>query len=369
MGDKDYLQGADLLVDGGKIVAAGPELSAPGAKVVDAKGLWALPGLIDAHCHLGMWEEGMRWEGEDGNECTCPVTPGLRALDAVNPFDPGFQDALEAGVTTVATGPGSANVVGGQFIAMKTLPGPVDEHVLRAPLALKTALGENPKGVYGQHGKAPQTRMATASLFRQAMIDGLAYAQKLKDEKVPDRNLDKEILALAAEGKLRVKTHAHRADDILTALRLREEFHLDMTLEHCTEGHLVLPQLKKAGIPVILGPLLVRRSKVELRNRSYAAPTAYYRAGVRFAMMSDYPMLPVSHLLCYSALCVREGLPEREALLAVTKNAAWALGLEDRLGSLEPGKDADFALYDGDPLDVRSRVREVYVDGQLVSQR
>ena len=372
MGERDYPDGGDLLVENGKVKAVGNDLPASGAKVIDASGKYVLPGLIDAHCHIGMWEDGMRDEGSDGNEMTNPVTPELRAIDGINPFDPCWQEALEAGVTTVATGPGSANVIGGQFVAMKTTPGPIESRILREPLALKTAFGENPKGVYSDQKKAPSTRMATASIFRQAMIDGLAYAAKMAcddAEKRPDRNLAKEMLALAATGKLRVKAHAHRCDDILTALRLRTEFSLDMSIEHCTEGYLIADALKRAGVPVILGPILSARTKIELRNLTFRAPAVLHKAGVRFAIMTDSPVIPLEYLTLEAALSVREGLPEREALLAITKNAAWCIGMDDTIGSLEPGKDADFAIYDGHPLDARVRARQVYVSGALAAER
>lgn len=372
MGEKDYLDGGDLLVDNGKVVAVGANLSEQDAKVIDAKGMYLMPGIIDAHCHIGMWEDGMGQEGSDGNEMTGAVTAEMRAIDGINPFDRCWEEALESGVTTVATGPGSANVIGGQFIAMKTTPGPIEGRVLREPLALKTAFGENPKRVYGGKSQSPSTRMATAAIFRQAMLDGLTYDRKMRDadeSKRPDRSLSKEMLALAATGKLIVKAHAHRADDILTALRLRDEFGLNMTLEHCTEGYLIPDALKRANVPIILGPLLSERSKIELRNLTFKAPAVLHKAGVRFALMTDHPVIPLQYLFLSAALAVREGLPEREALLAITKNAAWTIGLEDRLGSLEPGKDADFAIYDGHPLDARSTARQVYVGGELVSER
>lgn len=372
MGEKDYLDGGELLVDGGKVVAVGTNLSAPGAKVVDAKGAYVMPGIVDAHCHIGLWEDSIGQAGSDGNEMTNPVTPQMRGIDGLNPFERCWSEALEAGITTVATGPGSANVVGGQFVAMKTTPGPLEGRVLCEPLALKTAFGENPKRVYGTKQQAPATRMATAAVFRQAMLDGLTYARKMENEdesKRPDRDLGKEILAQAATGKLLVKTHAHRADDILTALRLRDEFGLKMTIEHCTEGYLIADEIKRANVPVILGPLLSDRSKIELMNLTFKAPAIMHKAGVRFALMTDHPVIPLQYLILSAALAVREGLPEREALMAVTKNAAWTIGLDDRLGSLEVGKDADFAIYDGHPLDARSSARQVYVAGELVSDR
>ncbi len=372
MGDKDYLDGGDLLVENGKVKAVGTGLSAAGAQVIDVGGLYLMPGIVDAHCHIGMWEDGMRDEGADGNEITDPVTPQMRSIDGLNPFDPNWKEALEAGVTTVATGPGSANVVGGQFVAMKTTPGPIDVRMLKEPLALKTAFGENPKNCYGNQKKTPMTRMATAAIFRQAMIDGLNYAGKMAEEdasKRPERNLAKEMLALAATGKIRVKSHAHRADDILTAIRLRDEFGLDMSIEHCTEGYLIADELRRANIPIIIGPLLSERSKIELRNLTFRAPAVLYKAGVRFAMMTDHPVIPLQYLALSAALAVREGLPEREALKSITLNGAWAIGMEDRLGSLEAGKDADFAIYDGHPLDARVSARQVFVNGELVAEK
>ncbi|MDR0929898.1 MAG: amidohydrolase [Oscillospiraceae bacterium] len=371
MGDKDYLDGGDLLIDGGKIIAVGTDLPAQGAQVVDAKGCYVMPGIIDAHCHIGMWEDGMGQEGSDGNEATAPVTADMRAIDGINPFDRCWEEALAAGVTTAVTGPGSANVIGGQFVAMKTTPGTVEARIVKEPLALKTAFGENPKRVYGSQKKSPGTRMATAAIFRQAMLDGLSYAKKMNaadEDKRPERNLAKEMLALAATGKILVKAHAHRADDILTALRLRDEFGLNMTLEHCTEGYLIPEALKAANLPIILGPLLSERSKIELRNLTFKAPAILHRAGVRFALMTDHPVIPLQYLFLSAALAVREGRPEREALKAITLNGAWATGLSDRLGSLEAGKDADFALYDGHPLDARIAPRQVYVNGVLVCE-
>lgn len=371
MAERDYPDGADLLVEGGRVRAVGTDLSAPGAKVVEAKGLTMLPGIVDAHCHIGMWEDGIGWEGHDGNEMTGAVTAEMRAVDGINPFDPNWDEALEAGVTTVATGPGSANVIGGTFAAMKTVPGTVESRLIDGRLALKTAFGENPKRVYGEKKQSPATRMATAALFRQAMIDGRTYARKMRDEdegKRPDRSLRLEALGDAADGRLLVKAHAHRADDILTAIRLRDEFGLKMTIEHCTEGYLIADALGRANIPVILGPLLSERSKVELKNLSFKAPYVLHRAGVRFAIMTDHPVIPLQYLFLSAALAVREGLPERDALMAITKNAAWAIGLDGRVGSLAPGLDADFALYDGHPLDARIRPRQVYVGGELVRE-
>lgn len=372
MGRQDYLDGADILVDGAEIAAVGRDLPERGADIVDAKGLTALPGIIDAHCHVGMWEDSIGWAGSDGNEVTNPVTPAMRAIDGVNPEDRCFSDAMKCGVTLVATGPGSANVIGGQFAVMRTHGKTVDDMLVKEPAALKIAFGENPKRCYGEgQKKTPMTRMATAAILRQALADAQTYQRKLAradDDKMPDRDLGKEVLVAALERGLRVKAHAHRADDILTALRVRDEFHLDMSLEHCTEGWRILDQLKEARVPVILGPLLSDRSKEELRNLTYDAPAMFHKAGVRFAMMTDHPVIPLEYLPVCAALAVRRGLPERAALEAITINAAWAIGMDDRFGSIEKGKQADIVLYEGDPLDSRTGVKRVYIEGRLVHE-
>lgn len=374
MEEKDYPNGGEMLVAGdGTIAAVGYDLPSAGAQVVDAAGCTVMPGVIDAHCHVGMWEDGIGWEGHDGNEATNPLTPELRAIDAINPVDGSFEEALRAGVTMAATGPGSANVIGGQFALMHTGPGTLAERMVDDCLALKVAFGENPKGVYGPQKKSPSTRMATAALLRQALLDAQDYAKKMENEdpeKRPATNLGKEVLVKALSGKLRVKAHAHRADDILTALRIAEEFSLEISLEHCTEGHLIADVLRQAQqqrrMPIIVGPLLSDRSKLELKHLTFEAPGILHRAGVRFAMMTDHPVIPLMYLSVSAALAVRYGLPERTALSAITLDAAWAVGREAAYGSLKAGKRADFALYDGHPLDVRTRVKAVYVDGKEV---
>ena len=372
MEDRDYLDGADLLMQDGKIVAIGHDLPQNGARVVDASGCWAMPGVIDAHCHVGMWEDAMGFEGSDGNEMTNPVTPQLRAIDGLNPQDRCFQEALEAGVTTVATGPGSANVIGGQFVLMRTGNMPLADRVLVEPLALKIAFGENPKRVYSGQKATPSTRMATAALLRQALVDAQEYVEKMAGEpdKRPARSLGKDILAAALKRELTVKAHAHRADDILTAMRIAEEFDLSLSLEHCTEGYMIADALRAAQqarrMPIILGPLLSDRSKIELRNLSFKAPGILHAAGVRFAMMTDHPVIPLQYLMVCAGIAVREGLPERAALRSITLDAAWAVGQEQTMGSLAVGKVADVALYDAHPLDVRAHVQQVFVAGEQV---
>lgn len=363
----------DVLMDGEKIIAVGQNLAAPDAKVFDAKGRVLMPGIVDAHCHIGMWEDGMGFEGSDGNEIVEPVTPALRALDAINPVDPCFKEALTGGVTTACTGPGSANVIGGQFLAMKTAGRTMDEMVINEPQSLKSAFGENPKRCYSNLKKSPATRMATAAIFRKAFIDAREYMEKRQTadpDKRPARDLGMEIMASALRGELPVKMHAHRADDILTAIRLAGEFGLRATIDHCTEGHLILDELKKANIVgCILGPLFSERSKIELRNKTFRAPYDFYKAGIPFALMTDHPVIPIEYLRVQAGICVAEGLPEYEAMKAITTNAAKMIGLDDKVGSIKEGKDADVVLFEGDPLDARSKVVLTIVNGEVVFER
>ena len=372
MEGKGYIENGDVLMDGKKIVTVGENLSAEDAQVIDAKGKYAMPGIVDAHCHIGLWEDTIGSAGADGNEATDPVTPHLHGIDSVNPADRSFQEALEHGVTTVSTGPGSANVIGGLFVGMHTYGKCVEDMIIKEPLALKTAFGENPKRVYGGKSRMPSTRMATAAVFREAFVAAQDYARKMANEdesKRPDRDLKKEVLAQALSGQLLVKSHAHRADDIITALRLGREFGLRQTIDHCTEGYLILEDLKRYNAKCILGPLLSERSKIELGNMTFKAPAAFCKAGVPFALMTDHPVIPLHYLMVEAALCVREGLPEYEALKAITINAADVVGLADEVGSLKAGKTADIAIYDGHPLDVRSHVTMVVAGGEVVFER
>ena len=366
------LEGGDVLIDSGKIAAVGVNLSASGAREIDARGAYVTPGFIDPHSHIGLWADGERDETGDGNEMTDPVTPQMRALDAVNPVDPCFAEACRAGVTTVATGPGSANVLGGQFLAMKTFGGSLKAMLVKEPLAMKAAFGENPKMVYGSGGKRPSTRMATAAVLREAFYEARAYMEKracADADKRPDFNLKNEALAMVLRRELPLKMHAHRADDILTAIRLAEEFNLRASVEHCTEGYLIADELRKANVGVILGPLLTDRGKPELKNLTMKAPAILYRAGVKFALMTDHGVIPEPYLPVEAGLCVREGLPEMEAMRAITIHAAGVLGLEERLGSLAPGKDADVVLFDGHPLETRTHASLVIVNGNIAYER
>lgn len=367
----------DVAIENGKIVAVGQSLSYSDAEVRDVTGMTVMPGIVDPHCHIGMWEDAMGFEGADGNECTNPITPELRAIDAINPYDRCFEEAAAGGVTTCVTGPGSANVIGGQFVAIKTYGDSVEDMVLRFPVAVKAAFGENPKRVYNGKNQTPSTRMATAALMRKALVEAQEYNEKLErgkadPEKMPERNLGKEILARVIRRELPMKIHAHRADDILTAIRICREFKLRYTLDHCTEGYLITDKLKEAlgedceGI--IVGPLLTDRSKIELKNLSFKAPKVLEQAGIEYAMMTDHPVTPEQYLPICTAVAVREGASEEGALKAITINAAKITGIADRVGSIEVGKDADIAVFSGHPFDFRSRCVLTLVNGKVVHE-
>lgn len=370
-----------ILVDGGKIKEVGSgEADAGGefpdkAVIVDAGGKYVLPGLIDAHCHIGLWEDSVGFEGDDGNEMTDPVTPQLRAIDGIYHVDRAFTEARENGVTTVVTGPGSANVIGGQFAALKTWGRRVEEMILKEPVAMKVAFGENPKTVYNERKQTPMTRMATAAILRENLTKAREYKQQLEDyyrdsEKndKPDYDIKMEALLKVLRKEIPIKAHAHRADDILTALRIAREFDINLTIEHCTEGHLIKDILAAEGVPAITGPLLTDRSKIELRNQSLKNPGILSREGVLVAIMTDHPCVPIQYLCLCAAMAVKEGMDEEEALKAITINAAHINGIADRVGSLEAGKDADIVVFDGDPLDLRSRVVMTIIDGNIVYQ-
>ena len=361
----------DILIDNGKIIAIGANLSVDGAEVIELGGKFVLPGMIDAHCHIGMWEDGMGEEGADGNEMTHPITPELRAVDGLNPFDPCFKEAREAGVTTVVTGPGSANVIGGQFAALKTCGRSIEEMTLRDPIAMKAATGENPKNVYAEKKVAPTTRMAIASLFRSTMTDAIEYQKGMaKEEDKPDRDIAMEALLPVINRDLTVKIHAHRADDILTGLRLAKEFNLKVTIDHCTEGYMITDVLKdrliEQGAGIIIGPLLSERSKIELKNLSFSAPRVLEEAGIPFAMMTDHPVIPIQFLPVQAGIAMREGLSEETALRSITRYAAEIVGIQDRVGTLEPGKDADIAVFDGHPFDYRTHCVLTLINGKVV---
>jgi imidazolonepropionase-like amidohydrolase len=373
-----------VVAEKGKIITIGkysdlPEslaLNNEEAVVIDAKGGYIVPGLIDAHCHVGMWEDSTGFEGEDGNEMTDPVTPHLRAIDGVYYSDRGFVEARENGVTTIVTGPGSANVIGGQFAALKTWGRRVEDMIIKEPVAMKAAFGENPKTVYHERKQMPTTRMATAALLRENLTKAKEYGKQLVEYKKDSENNEKPEYDIKLEALLKVinreiplKAHAHREDDILTAIRIAKEFGIRITIEHCTEGHLIADILANENIIAIVGPSLTDRSKVELKNLSLKTPGVLSKAGVTVAIMTDHPVIPIQYLSLCAALAVREGMDEKEALKAITINAAYAAGIDDRVGSLEPGKDADIIVYDGHPFELKSKVLYTVINGEIVYKR
>ncbi|HJB09264.1 MAG TPA: amidohydrolase [Candidatus Brachybacterium merdavium] len=354
-----------VVVEDGTIIELGPEVVAPeGARIVDAGGNWLLPGFIDAHVHLGVAEEGEGWAGEDTNEMTDPVMAAVRAIDAVNATEVGFDDAVIGGVTAVNVNPGSGNPIGGLTVAIRTHGRVVDDMVLREPSGLKAALGENPKRVYGEQKKTPSTRLGVTLTIRQAF----AKARAWMDEDEADRDVDlvSEALAKVLSREIPWRQHAHRADDIATALRIAEEYGFELVLDHGTESYLIADRVAATGVPVLYGPLIVSRSKAEVRHRTPKAPGILAGAGVKVSLITDHPVVPIEFLVHQAALAVKHGMEPDEALRSITINPAEVLGLGERLGTLDVGKDADLVLWDGDPLDTRHRAQRVWQAGREV---
>ncbi len=335
-------------------------------ELLDVSGAWVLPGLIDAHCHAGISEEKWGSICDDCNETTSPVTPYLRAIDAVNPMDDAFHDAIMSGITSVMTGPGSSNIVGGQSVCMKVQGRNIDQMILKAPAAMKIAFGENPKVNYGDKDMMPYSRMATAGLLREELFQAKEYYEQKKSGQAVKQDFRKECWIPVFEKQIPLKAHVHRADDILTAVRIGKEFGLDMTLDHCTEGHFIADEIKASGYPAILGPGLSSRSKIEVKNMSFKTAGQLHKAGVKIAVMSDHPVSLIRYLPVYAGLCVRHGLPMLEGLKAVTINAAEICGVSSRIGSLEPGKDADIAIYSGNPMEIFTKTLYTIIDGRIV---
>ena len=365
-----------VAVSGDKIARVGPMEECPGhweGETLDGEQGHVLPGFVDAHSHLGLFGDALGFEGDDGNESTDPCTPQLRAVDGVNPLDRGFREAREGGVTTVLTGPGSANPIAGQFLALKTDGRWVDEMVLKAPAAMKLALGENPKCAYNERHETPVTRMATAAIIRENLRKALEYAEKLEkaesdqEEDKPDYDARLEALLPVVRGELPVHIHAHRADDIATGVRIAREFGLKCVIVHGTEAHLIPELLEKEGVPVITGPALGDRSKPELANMTIESPAVLTLRGVQTAICTDHPEVPVQYLPLCAALAVKGGMNPEAALAAITINAARIAGIDSRVGSLAPGKDADLVVFSGHPINLLSRVRAVFINGRRVA--
>jgi imidazolonepropionase-like amidohydrolase len=358
-----------ILVEDGGIRALGKDVRIPdGADRFDATGKVVLPGLVDAHTHLGVHEEAEGWAGQDTNEATSPVTPQVRALDAINPADLGFQDAIAGGVLTVNVNPGSGNPIGGQTVAVRCAGRTVDEMVLRSPSGMKSALGENPKRVYSERKELPSTRLGLAAVIRDALVKAVDYQAKKEfgSGEFVERDLRWEALGMVLRREIPWRQHCHRADDIATAMRLAEEFGYRLVIDHGTEAALLADRIAERGVPVMIGPLLTSRSKVEVRNRSIANPGRLAAAGVEIGIITDHPVVPIDLLQVQAALAVKEGLDTATALRAVTLIPARVIGADDRVGSLEPGKAATLCVWSGDPLDVRSRVEAAWIDGRQV---
>ncbi len=362
-----------VLVENGRITAVGPARSVTipdGVRTVDAGGGWITPGLLESHGHLGLHEEGESDADNDVNEKTNPNGAALRALDAINPADVGFRDALRGGVTSAVIKPGSGNPIGGRTAAIKTWGRVVDEMLISEAVSVKAALGENPKNVYGRQQKTPSVRMGVSRIIREAFVAARNYAAHKEEARelgvIHDEDLALETLCQVLRGELAFDQHCHRADDIATAIRLSEEFGYRLVINHGTEGHLIADYLAEKGVDVIVGPLLTSRSKIELRNRAISTPAVLAAAGVRIALTTDHPVVPIDLLINEAALCVRAGLDPETALEALTINPARMLGLDDRVGSLEPGKDGDVVVWSGHPLELESRTAHVFVDGREV---
>lgn len=358
-----------ILIDEGEIVDFGPNIDIPDdAKIIDVKGKTVIPGMIDAHCHVGISEEGEGWEGQDHNEHFEPVTPHLRAIDGINPNDIAMKEAVTAGVTSLGVAPGSANPVGGRFAAIKTSGSlVVDELIIEEPIGMKMATGENPKRNYKEKNQMPSTRMSTAGIIREKLFEAKNYMKRDKEEK--ERDFKLEALIPVLKGDIPGRIHAHRADDIVSAVRIAEEFGLDVVIEHCTEGHKLADFLAENDIPVVFGPGLAAKSKRENRERTFKTAGILSKKGVKVAIMTDSPVVPIKYLPLMAAYSVREGMDRDNALKAITINAAEICGIDHKVGSIEKGKDADLVVVDGDPLDLKSKIDKVMIEGEEIEMK
>lgn len=340
--------------------------------VINAKGYWVLPGLIEAHCHIGITEEKKGKEGDDCNENTKPVTPYLKALDAINPMDAAFHNAIKAGITSVMVGPGSSNVVGGQFIFIKTDGRILDEMVVLEPAAMKVAFGENPKKSYGNNNMMPSTRMAIGAMLREELFEAKQYINEKQaacdSKNTFDEDYRKECWIPVFKKEIPLKAHVHRTDDILTAIRIAKMFDLDMTLDHCTEGHLIAEEIKKSGFSAIIGPNLASRNKIEVQYMDFKTAGILNKAGVKIAITTDHPVSLIQYLPICAGLAAKEGLGVDEALKAITINAAEICKVSNRVGSIEEGKDADIAIFDGNPLEIFTNCLYTIINGKIVYQ-
>jgi imidazolonepropionase-like amidohydrolase len=372
--DPDLEQGT-VLLRGGRIEAVGADLTVPDdAQVIDAAGRWVLPGFVESHAHVGIHEESSGTAGDDTNESSAAVLPGLRALDAINIEDPGFEDALRGGVTTVVVKPGSSNVFGGRTVVLKTAGGPtVDARVVSDVVSVKSAFGENPKTAHGAAGRTPLTRMGIAMLMRQSLIDARHYRAQREAASSSGSSfavdLGMETLVGMLDGDLLWDVHTHRHDDIASAIRIADEFGLRLIINHGTEAYKIVDPIAERSIPVVVGPMLTARTKVELQDSRESTPAVLDRAGIRVALTTDHPEVPIHLLVAQAAISVRAGLGRDVALAAISTSPAEIYGLGDRIGSLHAGADADVVIWSGDPLDIQSRVLQVIIEGRTVYER
>lgn len=366
---EDIENGCVLIGDDGKIAAIGAHIEAPeGAEVIDAGGMLVTPGCVEAHCHVGISGTPGVWQNSDINEKSDPITPHLRAIDAINPQDEALFAAIRNGVTCACTGPGSANVVGGQFVAIKLHGDRIDDMIVKFPLAMKCAFGENPKNFYGQTSKkAPVTRMQTAGLLRELLAKARNYTEQKEAGNNPPYDMKLEAMIPVIKREIPLKAHAHRADDILTSIRIAKEFNVDLTLDHCTEGHLIADILANEGYPAIVGPFLPGKSKLELQNKGLATAGILHKAGVKVNVTTDAPVIALCLLPYCAGLACKAGLPYDEAWRAITINPATTTGIADRVGSLEVGKDGDVVIWDSDPLRaVGAEALLTVIEGRIV---
>lgn len=360
---------ADILIDGGKIVKIGKGLSADGAEVIDATGLQVYPGFVEAHCHIGLDGYGIGYEGHDYNELNDPVTPQVQAIDGINPFDPCMKMAAKAGVTCFATGPGSSNSIGGTFAAIKPVGTRVDNMIVKFPVAMKCAFGENPKRCYQKQGIS--SRMTNAAKIREALNKAKVYKAKIEAagddaSKLPAYDQKSEALIPVLNHEIPLKAHAHQANDIFTAIRIAKEFGVGLTLEHVTEGHMIVDELAKENLPLAVGPTFGHASKFELQNKTWETPGILAKAGCHVSIITDAPVTPLHYLPLCAGLAIKAGMDEYDALRAVTINPAEHIGIADRVGSLEEGKDADVVIVDGCPFDVTGVIKHVLINGEEV---
>lgn len=342
-----------------------PLQSGSGMEVINASGCIVMPGLIEAHCHMGITEEKKGMEGDDCNETVDPITPYLRAIDAINPMDAAFDDAVRAGITGAMIGPGSANVVGGSFAFVKTHGRNIDKLVIKNPAAMKVAFGENPKVNYGGQGKSPATRMAIAAMLREELFKAFQYREKKKKGDLKEPDFKYECWLPVLEGEIPLKAHVHRADDILTAIRIAREYRLKMTLDHCSEGHLIAREVAESGFPAIVGPDLASRNKIEVQNMAFKTVGILNKAGVKTAITTDHPVSLIQSLPICAGMAAKAGMEEMEALKSITIYPAQICGVDHRIGSLEKGKDADIVIFNGNPLEVATKAMCILINGEI----